>query len=68
MPTARSSVPLPCGPSVSGPFLHDGRTSDIVEAINQHFSEGSEANTVISDYRQLPTSDQQALVDFLRSL
>jgi len=39
-----------------------------VEAINQHFSEGSEANTVISDYRQLPTSDQQALVDFLRSL
>ena len=49
-------------------FLHDGRTSDIVQAINQHFSEGSEANAVISNYRQLPTSDQQALVYFLRSL
>jgi len=49
-------------------FLHDGRTSDIVEAINKHSSTGSEANTVINNYRQLSTSDQQALVDFLRSL
>jgi len=49
-------------------FLHDGRTADIVEAINQHFSQGSEANTVISNYRQLSTTDQQALVNFLRSL
>jgi CxxC motif-containing protein (DUF1111 family) len=49
-------------------FLHDGRTSDIVQAIQQHFSEGSEANTVINNFNSLSTTDQQALVNFLRSL
>jgi CxxC motif-containing protein (DUF1111 family) len=49
-------------------FLHDGRTSDIYEAIQQHASRGSEANEVIQNYNLLSRDDQQALVNFLRSL
>jgi CxxC motif-containing protein (DUF1111 family) len=49
-------------------FLHDGRTHDIVEAVRQHASRGSEANNVISAFATLPVSDRQAIIDFLRSL
>jgi CxxC motif-containing protein (DUF1111 family) len=49
-------------------FLHDGRTSDLYQAIIAHASNGSEANTVISHFQMLSTADQQALVNFLRSL
>jgi len=49
-------------------FLHDGRTSDLVEAIQQHASNGSEANTVIANYNALTTTQQQDLLNFLRSL
>jgi CxxC motif-containing protein (DUF1111 family) len=49
-------------------FLHDGRTSDIYEAIQQHASQGSEANNVIRNFNTLSLSDQQAVVNFLRSL
>ncbi len=49
-------------------FLHDGRTSDLYEAITAHASIGSEANTVIAQFRTLPVANQQALLDFLRSL
>ncbi len=49
-------------------FLHDGRTSDLVTAIEAHASSGSEANTVITNFNALSTADQQAVVDFLRSL
>jgi CxxC motif-containing protein (DUF1111 family) len=49
-------------------FLHDGRTDNIVEAIRQHASPGSEANNVTSAFATLPVSDRQAIVDFLRSL
>ena len=49
-------------------FLHDGRTKDIVQAIREHSSIGSEANGVINNFRQLSNSDQQNLVNFLRSL
>ena len=49
-------------------FLHDGRTHDIVEAVRQHASRGSEANNVISGFATLPVSDRQAIIDFLRSL
>ena len=34
-------------------FLHDGRTKDLHEAIQQHASRGSEANAVINNYNQL---------------
>ena len=49
-------------------FLHDGRTKDLHEAITQHASNGSEANTVIRNYNMLSLDDRQALINFLRSL
>jgi len=49
-------------------FLHDGRTSDLLQAINDHASNGSEANTVIQNFRALPVSSQQDILNFLRSL
>jgi len=49
-------------------FLHDGRTSDLYEAIMAHASKGSEANTVIAQFKLLSVADQQALLNYLRSL
>jgi len=49
-------------------FLHDGRTSDLLEAIEAHRSPGSEANAVIDSFNHLRVSDKQAVLDFLRSL
>jgi CxxC motif-containing protein (DUF1111 family) len=49
-------------------FMHDGRTNNLVAAIEDHASSGSEANTVINNFNMLSTANQQALIDFLRSL
>jgi len=49
-------------------FLHDGRTSDLYQAITAHASRGSEANAVVSNFERLSATDQQALLNFLRSL
>jgi len=49
-------------------FLHDGRTKDLQEAIQQHASRGSEANTVINNYNLLSRDDKQSLLNYLRSL
>jgi hypothetical protein len=77
-------------------FLHDGRTSNLVNAIQDHFSTGqncvgaqnsqplraipwfqqnpppqgckSEANGVINNFNALTVSQQQEILDFLRSL
>jgi CxxC motif-containing protein (DUF1111 family) len=49
-------------------FLHDGRTSDLYQAILAHASNGSEANMVILHFQMLSQSDQQNLVNFLRAL
>lgn len=49
-------------------FLHDGRTSNLVEAIQVHYSSGSEANAVIGQYNSLSTTQKQNLLVFLRSL
>ncbi|MGC1619898.1 MAG: di-heme oxidoredictase family protein [Candidatus Acidiferrum sp.] len=49
-------------------FLHDGRTTDLLDAIKEHASSGSEANTVISNFKQLTPQQQQDLLNFLRSL
>jgi len=49
-------------------FLHDGRTSDLLEAIQAHASRGSEANQVIRQFNSLTASQQQDLLNFLRSL
>jgi len=49
-------------------FLHDGRTQDLIQAIEQHSSPGSEANGVVNNYRHLSEAQKQDLLDFLRSL
>jgi CxxC motif-containing protein (DUF1111 family) len=49
-------------------FLHDGRTSNLVEAIEDHRSRGSEANKVIESFNHLSTQEQQGVINFLRSL
>jgi CxxC motif-containing protein (DUF1111 family) len=49
-------------------FLHDGRTTNLVEAIQAHKSRGSEANKVIDRFNKLSTKEQQEIIDFLRSL
>jgi CxxC motif-containing protein (DUF1111 family) len=49
-------------------FLHDGRTQDLVEAIEQHASSGSEGGGVVSRYNHLNENQKQNLLNFLRSL
>ena len=55
-------------------FLHDGRASDLLQAIYAHRSPASsqfpasEANAVINNFQNLSKADQQAILDFLRSL
>jgi CxxC motif-containing protein (DUF1111 family) len=49
-------------------FLHDGRTSDLNQAILAHAGKGSEANRVISNYTSLSAKNVSALLKFLRSL
>jgi CxxC motif-containing protein (DUF1111 family) len=49
-------------------FLHDGRTSNLVEAIKAHKSHGSEANKVVDHFNRLSTQEQQEIIDFLRTL
>lgn len=64
-------------------FLHDGRTSDLLQAIDAHSSMGpncpsqgpgtrppcgSEANGVISAFNALTPAQKQDLLNFLRSL
>ncbi|HTW38428.1 MAG TPA: di-heme oxidoredictase family protein [Steroidobacteraceae bacterium] len=49
-------------------LMHDGRTSDLVQAIEDHASPGSEASQSVGAFNALPQQDQQAILDFLRSL
>jgi CxxC motif-containing protein (DUF1111 family) len=49
-------------------FLHDGRTSNLLSAIGDHSGDGSEANTVISNFDSLSPTQQQNILNYLRSL
>jgi len=55
-------------------FLHDGRTTDLLEAIQAHASgpgpkyPASEANGVIAAYNRLTEQQKQDVLNFLRSL
>ena len=64
-----------------GFFMHDGRTTDIVTAIEEHADgkqttgctgvgsyPASEADAVIANFNALDPTDQQDLIYFLRSL
>jgi CxxC motif-containing protein (DUF1111 family) len=55
-------------------FLHDGRTRNLIEAIQAHRGAGnnkfgpSEANAVVNNFSQLSEQQKQDLLNFLRSL
>jgi CxxC motif-containing protein (DUF1111 family) len=55
-------------------FLHDGRETDLMKVIADHASNAnsqfpaSEANQVVQNFNNLSSSDQQAILNFLRSL
>jgi CxxC motif-containing protein (DUF1111 family) len=49
-------------------FLHDGRTRDLVQAIEDHKSKDSEANKVIDHFNGLKARERQDVLNFLRSL
>jgi CxxC motif-containing protein (DUF1111 family) len=53
-------------------FLHDGRTTDLLAAILEHATdeagERSEARETIAGFRRLTPTEQQDLLNFLRSL
>ena len=55
-------------------FLHDGRTKDLLEAIDAHASgptqryKASEANGVVAGFNRLNEQQKQDLINFLRSL
>jgi CxxC motif-containing protein (DUF1111 family) len=49
-------------------LLHDGRTTDLNAVIDGHASRGSEANAVEGNFDNLTHSQQQDLLNFLRSL
>jgi CxxC motif-containing protein (DUF1111 family) len=49
-------------------FLHGGRSTDLIDAIRQHDSPGSEAHQVIGNFNALTSDQQQDLLNFLRSL
>jgi len=49
-------------------LLHDGRTTDLLAAIEAHEGNGSEANIVEQNFNNLWPFQQQQILDFLRSL
>jgi CxxC motif-containing protein (DUF1111 family) len=49
-------------------LLHDGRTTNLLTAIQDHASHGSEATTVEENFSGLNPTQQQEVLDFLRSL
>jgi CxxC motif-containing protein (DUF1111 family) len=55
-------------------FFHDGRTTDLLAAIQAHKSAGntrfgpSEANAVVDRFNTLAEQDKQDVLNFLRSL
>ncbi len=49
-------------------FLHDGRASNLIQAIEDHAGSGSESNGSVALFYRLTPSQQQDLINFLRSL
>jgi len=47
-------------------FLHDGRTTNLVDAIEDHRSRRSEAHQVIERFNRLKAAQQQDIINFLR--
>jgi CxxC motif-containing protein (DUF1111 family) len=49
-------------------FLHDGRATNLVQAITAHQSTGSDANPVMLNWAALTTTQKQDVLYYLRSL
>jgi CxxC motif-containing protein (DUF1111 family) len=49
-------------------FLHDGRTTDLVQVIRMHGDSESEARVSVEQFERLSVQSQQDLLNFLRSL
>jgi len=49
-------------------LLHDGRTTNLIQAIEAHGDEASEADVVEDNFFALTASQQQDILNFLRSL
>jgi CxxC motif-containing protein (DUF1111 family) len=53
-------------------LLHDGRTRDVLDAIEEHAGDGerihSEADAVVERFNELSQPEQQDVLNFLRSL
>jgi CxxC motif-containing protein (DUF1111 family) len=49
-------------------FLHDGRTTNLINAIQAHAGNGSEASQVVQNFAALSATQKQNLLNFLRSL
>jgi CxxC motif-containing protein (DUF1111 family) len=49
-------------------FMHDGRTTDLLKAIQEHSSPNSEADEVIKNFNSLDSPQKQDILNFLRSL
>jgi len=49
-------------------FLHEGKTKDLMEAIQMHSSAGSEATGSINAFNALTPTQKQDILNFLRSL
>jgi CxxC motif-containing protein (DUF1111 family) len=49
-------------------FLHDGRTTNLLTAVQAHQGNGSEATQVQLNFNSLSASQKQDLLNFLRSL
>lgn len=66
---ATRTARLRCGAWDNGYFcLHDGRTINLMQAIQAHAGPGSEANFVEPMFDSLNLSQQQDPLNFLRSL
>ena len=49
-------------------FLHDGRTNDLLAAIQYHKSKHSEASRIVEKFEKLTAAEQQDILNFLRNL
>jgi CxxC motif-containing protein (DUF1111 family) len=49
-------------------LLHDGRSRDLLDAIRQHDSQGSEARGTVTNFNALTPDQKQDVLNFLRSL
>ena len=49
-------------------FMHDGRTTDLLGAIQAHASDGSEASGSVAAFKALSQQTMQDVLNFLRSL